>query len=612
MKLKDFREYLETDLLKDTGKSVSMWFARTMLLSLGWCHKRRAKGIYYDGHERPDVREARKVFLDKIQEFEKSMTKYSGTDCEIVTPPNLPAGQQELVLVVHDEATVYAYENESSGWVEEGKGFDLQKKEKGPTVNLSMFLAEDTGRLRFTDEQYAEFKRRHPESTLPQDSAVFMKSGAAHATAKTGKRILGIAHNGYWTNKHVLAQVKIAVQIFEYTHPDKKGVFIFDNSTGHNAFADDALIAHHLNYRPGGKQNHLRKTKWNDKVQHMDFVCGDRFAYDFTYDNDDETIQCKKGARVRRGSPMIGVQKGSKQVCLERKIKIRKANGKWIRHCCKCAKKTEQELFQDELLKAAGKMDQITDKIRHAGLDADGVPCCCVWALSQCEDFKQQQNSVQELIEKLGHHCLFLPKFHPELNFIERFWSRLKWWLRQHCEFSLKALWNSLEEACASIPLSLIRKYARTSWRYMSCYRMNWSPELSAFAAKSYHGHRGVPPSMDALINDLKIWKAKKVAEKGQLLLDRDRRMRREEREAGMPPDLMNVDPMKLTGLKIRRDFDGFGVCEGVIKSVDREVGTDRVIFRIEYLDGDVEDLYLSEMVESNCLRPDEVLLHVQ
>ena len=53
---------------------------------------------------------------------------------------------------------------------------------------MSIFLAEDTGRLRFTDEAYAEFKRRHSDSTLPQDSAVFMKCGAPaapHATVKT-------------------------------------------------------------------------------------------------------------------------------------------------------------------------------------------------------------------------------------------------------------------------------------------------------------------------------------------------------------------------------------------------------------------------------------------
>ena len=34
-------------------------------------------------------------------------------------------------------------------------------------------------------------------------------------------------------------------------------------------------------------------------------------------------------------------------------------------------------------------------------------------------DFQEQKNSLEELVEARGHVCLFLPKFHCELNFIE-------------------------------------------------------------------------------------------------------------------------------------------------------------------------------------------------
>ena len=111
-------------------------------MSLGWSHKRRQKGIYYDGHERPDVREARKVFLDAMQEFEKLMCKYSGDDCEIVTPPNLPAGQQELVLVVHDESTVYAYEAKMSrvGGLRRVKALNYrEKRERADYKHVNVF-----------------------------------------------------------------------------------------------------------------------------------------------------------------------------------------------------------------------------------------------------------------------------------------------------------------------------------------------------------------------------------------------------------------------------------------------------------------------------------------
>jgi hypothetical protein len=39
--------------------------------------------------------------------------------------------------------------------------------------------------------------------------------------------------------------------------------------------------------------------------------------------------------------------------------------------------------------------------------------------LSQQEDFKNQLLMVETLIKKAGHQCMFLPKFHCELNPIE-------------------------------------------------------------------------------------------------------------------------------------------------------------------------------------------------
>ena len=159
----------------------------------------------------------------------------------------------------------------------------------------------------------------------------------------------------------------------------------------------------------------------------MDFVAGDTVQFEFKMTIDGEKQTFAKGLRVRRGSKLLKVQKGSRQVCMERDVKVQKTlpNGKkrLIPHCCKCVEKTEAELFQDEMMKATGKIDQIEAKIRHAGYDEDGVPCCCVYALSQHDDFKAQKNAVMELIEKLGHLCVFLPKFHPELNFIQRYGS---------------------------------------------------------------------------------------------------------------------------------------------------------------------------------------------
>ena len=75
MNLKDFQLYLQVDFLKD--RTVSKWFAHTFLLSLGWHYKRQRhqKSTYYGSHERPDVKEAREVFLTRMKQLEKSACK---------------------------------------------------------------------------------------------------------------------------------------------------------------------------------------------------------------------------------------------------------------------------------------------------------------------------------------------------------------------------------------------------------------------------------------------------------------------------------------------------------------------------------------------------------
>ena len=73
--------------------------------------------------------------------------------------------------------------------------------------------------------------------------------------------------------------------------------------------------------------------------------------------------------------------------------------------------------MHDEILRAAGLGHLIKDKIKHKGRDEKGRPCCCVWGLKQHEDFASQKNAVEEMILAAGHKVIFLPKFHPELNF---------------------------------------------------------------------------------------------------------------------------------------------------------------------------------------------------
>ena len=59
--------------------------------------------------------------------------------------------------------------------------------------------------------------------------------------------------DGWWTAPDLLNQItESAIPMFEELHPGCVGVFVFDNSTNHGAFASDALNVGHMNLGAGG------------------------------------------------------------------------------------------------------------------------------------------------------------------------------------------------------------------------------------------------------------------------------------------------------------------------------------------------------------------------
>ena len=53
--------------------------------------------------------------------------------------------------------------------------------------------------------------------------------------------------------------------------------------------------------------------------------------------------------------------------------------------------------------------------------------CCMSHVLSLQEDFAQEKSMLQHYIEGRGYICMFLPKFHCELNPIEIVWGFMKY-----------------------------------------------------------------------------------------------------------------------------------------------------------------------------------------
>lgn len=92
--------------------------ARRWLVKLGWQRTTIKKGVYLDGHERPDVVKYRQEdFLPQMLEYERRMACYElvGNDLMRVAP-TLQPDEKELIPEFHDESSFHAFEHTSSLW----------------------------------------------------------------------------------------------------------------------------------------------------------------------------------------------------------------------------------------------------------------------------------------------------------------------------------------------------------------------------------------------------------------------------------------------------------------------------------------------------------------
>jgi hypothetical protein len=126
-------------------------------------------------------------------------------------------------------------------------------------------------------------------------------------------------------------------------------------------------------------------------------------------------------------------------------------------------------------------------------------------------DFASQKSGLEEIYDRHNalhgtkHYCKFLPKFHPELNPIERVWSRMKWHIRKYSDGKLAELEKIMNEGLSEciLPVALVRRYIRL----VSAYYMAYSGGMDIVAAESWirkhRSHRGFSHMMDSRLEQL-------------------------------------------------------------------------------------------------------------
>ncbi|PVH71083.1 hypothetical protein DL98DRAFT_435861, partial [Cadophora sp. DSE1049] len=110
--------------------------------------------------------------------------------------------------------------------------------------------------------------------------------------------------------------------------------------------------------------------------------------------------------------------------------------------------------------------------------------CYLARILANHKDFFEQKSALKEKLLARGHKCLFLPKFHCELNPIEMYWAYYKNLYRQVRQAAFKAL-----DSC---PLDTLQRYINRASRFMDAYRKGLSVKQAAWCVKRQSGHRTI------------------------------------------------------------------------------------------------------------------------
>lgn len=219
-------------------QKVGVTTCRLWLLQLGFEVITPRKGIFIDGHERADVVEAHTAFLRRMLKLGfLHFTNAPTPDAIKAIPDDIepPTADRRFktVYLFRDESTFHSNEDQDLKWGIKGEKI-LKQKSKVAGIMVSDFIHNHNGFLALNDAEYEEAKKSKP--SMKMYAREFLEYGENK--------------EGYWNLKRFMAQIARAVEIAEIKYPKEQGwrlCWIFDNSSCHNAMADDALNVNKMN-----------------------------------------------------------------------------------------------------------------------------------------------------------------------------------------------------------------------------------------------------------------------------------------------------------------------------------------------------------------------------
>ncbi|KAF8912422.1 hypothetical protein CPB85DRAFT_1375741 [Mucidula mucida] len=434
-------------LLNLQKKTISVKQAWRWLYNLGYRRKKYSKGVYWDGHERKDVKKRRVEYIAELTGIKRFMSVYDGPDMA-ETKPTLKDGKKEHVIVVHNETAYHAnnYQNQSY-YLKAGEQV-LKKKERGCLIMTSGFLCQ-----------------RHGNLALPPDMVeANAKMGTEERLKKTDARVTicptsKAGGNSYWKIDQMIKQMHDAIKIAHHLYSNTIIHWIFNNFSCHGSLAKNALSAQKLNIGPGGKNMpHMHNT-----VIPMDNPFGkggqtQKMQFNDILPNDHPFKKYK------------GQLKGLCVLAEERGYMLNNKGKHLIGECADCKHKKSckphlDNLTEEELRRIKGDNENDSDKEEERAVD-----CCLKRLILMQADFQNQKSMLQIIVKEVGDVCHFLLKFHPELNPIEYYWGWTKYYFQEPSTGN----------------------FAHAQSLYLQMYKLGATGVLAEFAVKKFKSHCSV------------------------------------------------------------------------------------------------------------------------
>ena len=213
----------------------SIQSVRSLLEQWGFFWSNNKMRPFFNGHERDDVVEYRKNFVDYFAENKNNYFISEKKDKNVYNWITKTEGSQRRIIIAHDESTIRSGDVTSFKWLHE-KFSPMFNKGRGVSRMISEFIVAhpDLTCFELTEDEWNEAINENPE--LNNNEYV----------RKTATRIIEPTKDNYFTNETILHQFKHLISCLKYSQAFKSCNYrvdiLVDNATTHTKASVDVSM----------------------------------------------------------------------------------------------------------------------------------------------------------------------------------------------------------------------------------------------------------------------------------------------------------------------------------------------------------------------------------